>query len=134
MQSIVNWRENHFTCDTNFIVKKDNSTLSIVVTYFFDKDHGMSVLKGNLNADNKNYSVSRINYFTFKKKRNLIYAKSTLATDTPASNAPLEELKKILPLFYLKKNIQMEFGIYSQDWNGYFFTTGYVPSFYCNRT
>lgn len=133
MQEIINWRDDHFTCDAKLIVKKENSTLSIVATYFFDKDHGMSVLKGSLDTNDKTYSVSRTNYFTFERKQNLIYAKSTLAIGTPASNAPLEELKKILPLFYLQKNIQMEFGVYAQNWNSYFFTTGYVPSFYCSR-
>lgn len=131
--AITHWRDNHFECDATLVVKKENSTLSVVITYFMNKDHGISVLKGELVKDGQIYSVSRKSHFLFEKSQNLTYVKSTLAVDTPGDNAPLEELKKLLPLFYLQSNIQMEFGIYAQGWNGYIFTTGYVPSFYCRR-
>lgn len=133
MLAITDWRDSHFECNAKLVVKKQNSVLSVVITYFMDKDHGIAVLKGELTKDDQMYSVSRKSHFLFDKTQNLTHVKSTLAIDTPADNAPLKELKELLPLFYLQSNIQMEFGIYPQGWNGYIFTTGYVPSFYCRR-
>lgn len=130
---IFKWREEHFVCDTNLVVEKEDKSLSVAISYFINGSSGIAVLKGNLKVNDKGYSISRRSYFTLEKEQGLIHVKSTLAAATPADNAPLSELDKVLPQFYLKKDKKMDFSIYYQGWGGYIFSTGYVPSFYCKR-
>lgn len=127
------WRESNLVCDTNLVVDRENKSLSVAISYFIKGASGIAVLKGNLKTQNKDYSVSRRSYFTLKKEQGLVHVKSTLSTTTPADSAPLSELEKLLPQFYLKSDKNMDFKIYYQGFNGYIFSTGYVPSFYCKR-
>ena len=128
------WRDAHFSCDTTLIVKKEDSEISLVMTYFLNGDNGFVVIKGQLEKEKRQYNVSRKTYFSMHKTGHLLHVKSTLTVKTPADDALMPDLKDILPVFYLEKDIRMEIAVDRQGWNGYLFSTGYVPSFYCKRT
>ncbi len=129
------WRDTHFSCDTKLIVKKKDDTISLVMTYFLNGDNGFVVIKGQLEREKRQYNVSRKTYFSMRKTGDLLRVKSTLTIKTPAGdNALMSDLKNILPAFYLEKDMILEITVEPQGWNGYLFSTGYVPSFYCRRT
>ncbi|WP_261289093.1 hypothetical protein [Serratia fonticola] len=128
------WRDTHFSCDTMLIVKKKDDAVSLAMTYFLNGDNGFVVIKGKLDKEKSQYNVSRKTYFIVRKTGELLHVKSILTVKTPADNALMPDLKDILPVFYLEKDIKMEITVEPQGWNGYLFSTGYVPSFYCRRT
>jgi hypothetical protein len=128
------WRDAHFSCDTKLIIKKKDDTVSLVMTYFLNGDNGFVVIKGQLERENRQYNVSRQTYFTMRKTGDLLHVKSTLTIKTPAGDDALtSDLKNILPAFYLEKDMILEITVDQQGWNGYLFSTGYIPSFYCRR-
>ncbi|MFV8981029.1 hypothetical protein [Serratia fonticola] len=128
------WRDTHFSCDAKLIVKKEGETVSLAMTYFLNGDNGFVVIKGQLNKEQRQYNVSRKTYFIMRKTGHLLHVKSTLAVKTPADSALMSDLKNVLPVFYLDKDMRMEMAVDRQGWNGYLFSTGYVPSFYCRRS
>lgn len=123
-----------FSCDTVMVVRKSNVELALAINYLFRNDNGIVVLKGTLKQGDKVTNVSRKNYFTFTHERGLYHLKSSLTVTSPADDSQTEAVANVLPKFYLQKGLQTDFMIYRVDNTGYVFSTGYVPSFYCQRS
>jgi|GEM_PF-4679482 len=133
IKGVLTWRNSSFVCDTNFIAQREDTKLSVVMSYYMKKDHGYTIIKGTLFHDGKEYNISRKNIFTFHTSQNLVYATSISVDKTPADNVTPAVLRGIIPDFYFINNKEIQFSIYYQGWDGYIFSTGYVPSFYCKR-
>lgn len=133
IKGMHHWRDNNFICDTKFIVKKSDYKLSIIMSYYIKQNREHVIFKGTMDYKGEKFNVSRKNTFVFSKSQNLLYATSTSADKTPADNVSSNLLMGVIPDFYIQKNKKIEFKIYRQGWNGYIFSTGYVPSFYCKR-
>ena len=115
------------------VILSEKDTLSLSISYILDGNKGLVIMQGRLDDEKKRYNVSRKSYFSIKRNRNIIQAQSYLSIQDITDNSPTEKLQKLLPPFYLSKDITMEFYMYHQGWNGYIFSTGYVPVFYCKR-
>lgn len=129
--SIKMWSQNHFSCNSNFVVIKENKKLSIMVFYNFFGDNGMVSIKGNLKENEETYSVSRTSYFSLSLNNGLYNAFSNSIAVSPADTASIILLSEMLPPFYIKKNNKLDFTISRDGFDGYIFSTGFLPSFYC---
>lgn len=133
IRGFKSWRDMNFICDANLNVHQKDMNLTVIISYYINNNSGYTMIKGKLNKNGHIYYVSRKNTFKFHKNQNLIFAESISVDKSPGDNAESADLERILPPFYIIKNKKFEFSIYHQGWNGYIFSTGYVPSFYCNR-
>ncbi len=128
---IEHWNRSYLNCDTKFVIVDGENVLSIAMSYFFSGNEGLLVYKGRFTFRDKSYNVSRNIAFKVLKWKDLIRVESTSTGKTPVDNTPDNILDEILPSFYVRNNATMEFRIYSIAQDGYVFSTGYVPSFYC---
>jgi hypothetical protein len=129
----VQYQQTHFSCDTMLVVHKDNAELALVINFIFQGNNGIAFLKGSLKQGDKVTSLSRKNYFSFKHKKELYHLKSVSTVTSPADNSNTEEIAHYLPRFYLQQGLKFDFSVYPAGREGYVFSTGYVPSFYCSR-
>lgn len=127
-------RHTHFSCDAILQVHKEDVELSLALNYSFQGDNGIAVLKGTLKQGTKVTNVSRKNYFTFMYENGFYHLKSTSAIISPADNSDTEEVARYLPRFYLQQGMIFDFEAYPIGREGFVFSTGYVPSFFCARS
>ncbi|HHQ6539538.1 TPA: hypothetical protein ACSTJY_004968 [Serratia fonticola] len=127
------YQQTHFNCEAMLLVHKDDVELALMVNFIFQGNHGIASLKGTLKQGDKTTSVSRKNYFDFNQMKQVYHLKSISAVTTPADNSDSKDLARYLPLFYLEPGLKFDFTAYPASKEGYVFSTGQVPSFYCAR-
>ncbi|MFV8987796.1 hypothetical protein [Serratia fonticola] len=125
------YQQTHFNCEAMLLVHKDDVELALMVNFIFQGNHGIASLKGTLKQGDKTTSVSRKNYFDFNQMKQVYHLKSISAVSTPADNSNTTDLARYLPLFYLEPGLKFDFTAYPASKEGYVFSTGQVPSFYC---
>lgn len=103
-------------------------------SYTFQGDNDIAILKGTLKQGAKATHVSRKNDFTFMHENGFYHLKSTSAIISPADNSDTEEVARYLPRFYLHQGMIFDFEAYPIGREGFVFSTGYVPSFFCARS
>jgi hypothetical protein len=79
-------------------------------------------------------SVSRKSYFNFNQKSGVYHLNSISTVTTPADNSNTKDIARYLPLFYLQPELKFDFTAYPVSKEGFIFSTGQVPSFYCARS
>lgn len=134
MIGVVAHRDAYFSCDAKVVVVNGVSNLSLATSYFFEGDKGLVVFKGRMQQGEKIYNLSRKVLFNINSLQNISTLTSTQVDTSPADNTPEELLQLMLPAFFYHPKNNMEYTIYHQGWNGYIFSTGYVPLFYCRRS
>lgn len=127
------YQQTHFSCEAMLLVHKDDAELALMVNFIFQGNNGIVSLKGTLKEGDKTTSVSRRNYFDFSQIKTVYHLKSISAVTTPADNSDTKALARYLPLFYLEPGLKFDFTAYPTSKEGYVFSTGQVPSFYCAR-
>lgn len=127
------WSKSHFTCDANFVVVKDQKTLSVMISYNVSGANGVASIKGNLQIDKDIYNLSRTSHFSLKRVDDLYIAYSNLLSVLPVDNTPPSLLQDMLPHFYFLKNQELSFYLIPEGHHGFIFTNGYVPSFFCEK-
>lgn len=125
------WKISHLTCDTHLSVIRDNARLSLMIKYYLDGKRGVVNYQGVLEDGERTYNVSRAVYLSVSEYKNMVTVKSKEITVSPADNTPLQKLQGMFPAAYLEKNKNLKFEVYPQASEGYIFSTGYIPSFYC---
>lgn len=127
------YQQTHFSCEAMLAVKKDDAELALVININFQGNNGNAILKGSLQQGDKTTSVSRKSYFKLNQSGGLYHLTSISAVTTPADNSHTEAIARYLPLFYLQPGLKFYFTVYPVSNEGYVFSTGQVPSFYCAR-
>jgi hypothetical protein len=128
------YQHTHFSCEAMLLIDKDDAELALAFNFTFQGNDGIATLKGTLRQGDKTTSVSRKSYFTFNQRGGLYHLKSISAVTTPADNSNTEDIARYLPLFYLQPGLKFDFNVYPASKEGYVFSTGQVPSFYCARS
>ena len=128
------WRANHLICGAHLFVVRDNARLSLMIKYYLDGTRGVVNYQGMLEDGEGAYNVSRAVDLSVSEYKNMMTVKSTEVTVSPADNAPLRKLRGMFPAAYLEKNKNFNFEVYPQTSEGYIFSTGNIPSFYCADT
>ncbi|MGF6192846.1 hypothetical protein [Serratia sp. 2723] len=128
------YQQTHYSCEAMLLVHKDDVELALAVNFIFQGNKGIATLKGTLKQGNKTTSISRKNYFNFNNIKHIYHLKSISAVTTPADNSNTEDIARYLPLFYLQQGLKFDFSAYPASKEGYVFSTGQVPSFYCARS
>ena len=127
------YQQTHFSCEAILLAHKDDAELALVINFIFQGNNGITILKGTLKQGNKTTSVSRKTYFNFKQTKGLYHLKSISTVTTPADNSHTDDIARYLPRFYLEPGLKFDFTADLIAKEGYIFSTGHVPSFYCAR-
>jgi hypothetical protein len=127
------YQQTHFRCEAMLLINKDDAELALAINYIFQGNNGIATLKGSLQQGDKTTSVSRKSYFKLNQSGGLYHLKSISTVTTPADNSNTEDIARYLPLFYLEPGLKFDFTAYPASKEGYVFSTGQVPSFYCAR-
>ncbi|MFI8416172.1 hypothetical protein ACQKDS_06895 [Serratia sp. NPDC078593] len=133
IHSYDRYQRTHLNCDAMLVVSKDDAELSLALNYTLRGDSGIATLKGTLKKGSQITNISRKNYFAFSQEKNFYHLTSLSTVVSPADNSDTQELMRYLPRFYLQKGLKFDFIIKPVAKEGYIFSTGYVPSFYCTR-
>lgn len=128
------YQQTHFSCDTMLVVHHEEAELALAIGFIFRGNNGIVSLKGTLHQGSRVTNVSRKSYFTFNQSKGFYQLNSILAVTTPADNSKAKDIAHYLPPFYLQKGLKFEFMVYPVDKQGFVFSTGYVPSFYCSQS
>ncbi|WP_411753390.1 hypothetical protein [Serratia sp. (in: enterobacteria)] len=128
------YQQTHFSCEAMLLVNKDDAELALVINVIFQGNNGIAILKGSLQQGDKSTSVSRKSYFRLNQSGGLYHLKSISAVTTPADNSNTEDIARYLPRFYLQPGLKFDFSVYPAAEDGFIFSTGQVPSFYCARS
>jgi hypothetical protein len=129
--AFIDWRQSNLACDAAFVVHGKKQRLSLMLRYVISGRQGIVTMKGQLEKDGEMTSVSRKSYFKIQRSHNRILATARRSLIMPGDRASEQALAQLLPAFYLRNDLKIEFSIYPQRPGGYIFSTGYVPSFYC---
>lgn len=129
----IYWRNTHYVCYSSLLVDSHQSQAALMLAFVIKGDVGTVMLKGNVRGNGQTYSVSRTEDFSITRSENWYQVRSIKLDKSPADNVPTELITHLLPEFYNHTNSLFEFTVTPQGWNGFIYSTGVIPSFYCRR-
>lgn len=122
-----------FFCDSTFILHKNGYKMPILISYYFQGKTGMVMINGALYMpDGEIVHIDRKTVFTYHKSGNMYFLESISSHSIiPEEMKAKKVLATMLPLFYLRSEINYSINIYPQAFRGWIFSSERVPNFYC---
>lgn len=132
VQSILDYRANHFSCGGRIDFSDTRRNYSVQVKYTFDGGTGEVTTLGEYSEAGKmsrRLSQQLLFDYTYHGGEFVMLSTSSALSDTQA-----RMLNTLVPDFYLYKDRGFRIRIYHQGDNGYVFTTYGVPVFICTKS
>lgn len=126
----------HLTCEGVYSGWDENNDeeISMHVNVSFNGERGEYLMDGKIKTSGNAWSnVRYVEQFTFKYSNGTYYIVSTSIEGLPNNNVSLRSLSTFaLPGMTQKGNTDV-IEVFKQGDNGYLFTSGRIPIFYCNK-
>lgn len=121
-------------CAAHLVVKNAHAPgmrLNVFANYIIQKKTILVRMEGSLWNQGQESSISRLIYFDYRKKGNSLNMVTKKIIISPADTASLQEMKLMLPLFYLQTELKSSIYYYPAGNGNTMLSTGMVPSVYC---
>lgn len=131
---------NHFRnspaidCHSNVRVFNSEGEIQVLFSYSMKNGSGVANVSGTFyGQESVTGSISRTVTFNYKKSNNIYTLHSTNVAQSSLDKFDNEFLNHYLPKFYLYKDVPLIITVTPQTQRGWVFSTGKVPSFYCEN-
>jgi hypothetical protein len=132
---VVYWSQrSEINCEANFILFNEDVAIPVLVSYVFNQKSGVAVLNGYIYKNNQNVShISRKVVFEYSKDNSDYLLTSQVVIKSSVDNTDIDVLGKSLPDFYKVPRSDFYLNIQKSKSNGWVFSTGSIPSFFCEK-
>ncbi len=122
-------------CHANVRVFKDNVELKVLFSYSMKAGSGVANVSGSLMTEGKiTGRISRVTTFSYVQKGKVYSLQSNNAVKSNLDTLDNAFLGQYLPAFYLENAAHLILTIVPQNNSGWVFSTGKVPSFFCEKS
>lgn len=129
------WQSSSVACLSNLRIVKNESELKLLISYSLQDSSGLVTLSGTFFEQDKAIgTINRSATFRYTKNNDVYTLHSIDVARSGSDNIDKTVLSQFLPGFYLKENALMIMTITPQKKNGWIFSMGKVPSFYCEKS
>lgn len=128
------WYTSPVECHSNVRIFNRDGEMKLLFSYSMKEGAGVANIAGAFFENDKMVgTVSRTATFNYTNNNNIFTMHSTDVARSGLDKFDDEFLSQYLPRFYLFKDVPLIITITPQLKSGWIFSTGKVPSFYCEK-
>lgn len=128
------WYSPPIECHSNVRIFNGSGEMKVLFSYSLKDGSGVANIAGTFfDKDKMLGTISRTTTFTYTKNNNIFTMHSTNVAHAGLDKFDNDFLNQYLPRFYLYKDVPLIITVTPQTQNGWIFSTGKVPSFYCEK-
>lgn len=121
-------------CHSNVRIFSHDSEMKLLFSYSMKNGSGAANIAGTIFKDEKKLgTISRTVTFMYTENNNVFTMRSIDVAHSSLDTFDNRFLSQYLPRFYLYKDVSLIITVTPQTRNGWVFSTGKVPSFYCEK-